>query len=90
MGSWEKLSLSKSEGNKFTIRDDPKAEEHLLAAKFLTRRVLNKEASAKTFTLSWKTRNGFEIRDMGDHRVLFVFPDASNVDRILIGGALDF
>ena len=34
MGSWEKLSLSESEGNKFAIRDDQEAEEHLLAAKF--------------------------------------------------------
>ena len=27
MGSWEKLSLSESEGSKFAIRDDPGAEE---------------------------------------------------------------
>nr|POE83141.1 hypothetical protein CFP56_60940 [Quercus suber] len=28
------------------------------------------EAIAKTFTLLWKTKKGFEIRDMGDHMVL--------------------
>ena len=85
MGSWEKLSLSESEGSKFAIRDDQEAEEHLLAAKFLTRRVLNMEAIAKTFTLLWKTRKGFEIRDMGDHRVMFVFPEALDIDRVLMG-----
>ena len=85
MGLWEKLSLSESEGSKFAIRDDQEAEEHLLAAKFLTRRVLNMEAIAKTFTLLWKTRKGFEIRDMGDHRVMFVFPEALDIDRVLMG-----
>ena len=43
------------------------------------------EAIAKTFTLLWKTRKGFEIRDMGDHMVLFVFPKASDIDRVLLG-----
>ena len=74
-----------SEGSKFSIQNDPGAEEHVLATKFLTKRALNMEAIAKTFTLLWKIRKGFEIRDMGDHRVLFVFPDPSNVDKVLMG-----
>ncbi|KAK9987573.1 hypothetical protein SO802_027812 [Lithocarpus litseifolius] len=85
MGSWEKLSLSEPEGSKFAIRNDSGVEKHILAAKFLTRSALNMKAIAKTFTLLWKTRKGFEIRDMGDHRVLFVFPDAADVDRVLMG-----
>ena len=72
-------------GSKFAIRDDPGAEKHVLAAKFLTKRVLNMEAITKTFTLLWKTRKGFEIRDMGDHRVMFVFPDVADVERVLKG-----
>ena len=85
LGSWEKLTLSESEGNKFVVRDEPGVGEFLLAAKFYTKRVLNMEAIAKTFTLLWKTKKGFEIRDMGDHMVLFVFPKASNIERILRG-----
>ena len=85
MGSWEKLSLSESKGSKFSIRDDPGAQERVLAANFHTGRVLNMEAIAKTFTLLWKTIKVFEIRDMGDHRVMFVFPDAADVDRVLMG-----
>ena len=85
MGSWEKLSLSEFEGSKFAIRDDQEVEEHRLAVKFLTRRVLNMEAIVKTFTLLWKTRKEFEIRDMRDHRVMFVFPEASDIDRVLMG-----
>jgi len=85
LGSWEKLSLSDSKGNKFVVRDELGVGEFLLAAKFYTKRVLNMEAIAKTFTLLWKTKKGFEIRDMGDHMVLFVFPKASDIKRILSG-----
>ena len=82
LGSWEKLTLSESEGNKFVVQDEQGVGEFLLAVKFYTKRVLNMEAIAKTFTLLWKTRKGFEIRDMGDHMVLFVFPEALDIERI--------
>ena len=85
MGSWEKLSLSESEGNKFIVQEEPELGGFLLAAKFHTIRVLNMEAIAKTFKLLWRTRKGFEIRDMGDHMVLFAFPDVTNIDRVLQG-----
>jgi len=73
------------QGSEFVVREEQGLGEFLLAAKFYTRKVLNMEAIAKTFTLLWKTRKGFEIRDMGDHMVLFVFPKASDIDRVLLG-----
>lgn len=60
-------------------------DDLLLAAKFHTRRALNMEAIAKTFKLLWRTIKGFEIRDMGNHMMLFVFPDATDIDRVLQG-----
>ena len=38
-----------------------------------------------TFQLLWRTRKGFEVRDMGNHRVLFEFRDALDIDRVLRG-----
>ena len=90
MGSWKKFSLSECEGNKFVVQEETTVEEHLLAAKFLTRRVLNMEAIARTFTLLWKTRKDFEIRDMGDHMILFVFPEEADIDRVLEGEPWSF
>jgi hypothetical protein len=58
---WEKFSLSEVEGNTadlVSITDSPKS---FLAAKFLTRRVLNPEAVAHTFTPLWRTDHGFTI-----------------------------
>ena len=90
MGSWKRFSLSESEGNKFSIQEENTGEEYLLAAKFFTRRVLNMEAIARTFTLLWKTKKGFEIRDMGDHKILFIFPKKADIDRVLEGEPWSF
>ena len=43
------------------------------------------EAIARTFKLLWHTQKGFEVRDMGNHRVLFEFKDFRDVDCVLKG-----
>ena len=43
------------------------------------------DAIAHTFKLLWRTRKGFEVRDMGNHRVLFVFLDKRDVDQVIRG-----
>uniref|UniRef100_A0A7N2MWR3 DUF4283 domain-containing protein n=1 Tax=Quercus lobata TaxID=97700 RepID=A0A7N2MWR3_QUELO len=43
------------------------------------------EAIAKTFKLLWSTHKGFKVRDMGNHRVVFVFLDASDVEKVMMG-----
>ena len=43
------------------------------------------EAIARTFKLIWHTKKGFEVWDIGDHRVLFVFTEDSDVDKVLAG-----
>ena len=80
---WEKFSLTESEGNKYQVWDSGPVGQYLLAARFFMSRVLNMEAIARTFKLLWHTKKGFEVRDMGDHKVLFVFSEASDVDRVL-------
>ena len=46
---WEKLSLTKSKGSKYAVKDEPISGEYLLAAKFFTRRVFSSATIAKTF-----------------------------------------
>ena len=36
------------------------------------------------------TRKGFEVRDIGDHRVLFVFSYESDIDKVLSGEPWSF
>ncbi|KAK9988413.1 hypothetical protein SO802_028652 [Lithocarpus litseifolius] len=80
----ERFSLLEEETNRVTLdEENPDAKEVILAAKFMTRRVLNIEAIGRTLKPLWKTRNGFEIRDVGNHILLFVFDNESEADRIL-------
>lgn len=87
---WEKFSLSNHEGNQYLVQEDKIEEGNFLAASFFTNRVLSMEAIARMFKLLWCTRKGFEVRDIGNHRVLFEFKDPSDVDRALKGETWSF
>ena len=87
---WDTFSLTKSEGSKYNINDGGFEEKFLLVARFFTVRALNIKAIARTFKLLWHTKRGFEVRDMGDNRVLFIFSENSDVDKVLAGEPWSF
>ncbi|KAK7841856.1 hypothetical protein CFP56_014779 [Quercus suber] len=89
-GLWEKFSLSESEGRHFVVEDGVGEREFFLVARFYTGRVLSMEAIAKTLKGIWRTRRGFEVRDMGEHRVLFIFRDERDVEQIMNGEPWSF
>ena len=72
------------------MQEDEIEEGYYLAAHFFTSRVLSMEAITRTFKLLWRTRKGFEVRDLGNHKVLFKLSDPSDVDRILKGEPWSF
>lgn len=82
---WKKLSLTEEEGSEYSGQAMDTLGEKVIAAKFLTRRVLNLEAIARTFKQLWSTKKGFKVKDMGNHVVLFVFLDKTDADRVLLG-----
>ena len=43
------------------------------------------EAIARTFKQLWSTKKGFEVKDMGNHVVLFVFSDKTDANKVLLG-----
>ena len=43
------------------------------------------EVIARTFKLLWHTKKGFKVCDMGNHRVLFLFLEESDIDRVVAG-----
>ena len=57
--------------------------EFILAAKFFTKRALNIEAIAKTFTPLWRSKNGFRIKKESDHVVLFSFDKKSEMEKVM-------
>ena len=63
--SWSCLTLLECEGSNFCIKEEQVATEFILATKFLTKRALNIDAIAKTFTPLWRLTNGFKIKKGG-------------------------
>ena len=82
---WKNFSLLEEEENEYSSQTFETTRGKVLAAKFFTCRVLNMEAIARTFKQLWQTKKGFEIKDMGNHVVLFVFLDKMDADRVLLG-----
>ena len=80
---WKGLSLSQWEGPKFRMRSDLATTEYIIAAKFLTKRALNLDAIAATFQPLWRSKNGFRLKNLGNHIVLFIFDNKADVDNIL-------
>ena len=53
------------EGSGFWLHKEMGSSEFLV--KFLTKKVLNIEAVARTFKQLWRSRNGLKIKDLGIH-----------------------
>ena len=81
--SWSRLTLSECEGSNIRISEEQAATEFILAAKFLTKRALNIDAIAKTFSPLWKSVNGFKIKKEGDHVVLFTFDNKEEMEKVI-------
>uniref|UniRef100_A0A2N9GDB5 Reverse transcriptase domain-containing protein n=1 Tax=Fagus sylvatica TaxID=28930 RepID=A0A2N9GDB5_FAGSY len=84
-GLWEKFSLSEHESQKVDLVSTITQPKSFLAAKFLTRRVLNVESVARTLKALWRTDHGFTIRDMNDNKLVFVFDDDADRERVMLG-----
>ncbi|KAL0011141.1 hypothetical protein SO802_006249 [Lithocarpus litseifolius] len=80
---WSMLSLSEKEGSGLHLRKEQAIAEYAIAARFLTKRPLNIEAIANTFTPLWRAKSGFKIKNLGNHLILFSFDNLGDVDRIL-------
>ena len=62
----------------------------IIAAKFLTKRALNPEAVAATFTPIWRSKRGFKIKNLGNLIMLFSFDNETEVNTILANAPWSF
>ena len=80
------------EGERLRLKNSnfSKNNEHILAARFMTRRALNVEAVGRTFKPLQRSRRDFEIREAGDHVLLFVFELEADAERVLVAEPWSF
>ena len=87
---WAKLKLSEREGCEVDI-DPPGVNQGLvLAGKFCTKRRVNLEVIGRALRSVWRTKSDFEVSDMGENRVLFLFQEKEDLDRVLLQGPWSF
>ena len=88
--SWKRLTLSEREGPGCNLTTEHSTTEHSIAAKFLTKRAINVDVIARTFTPLWRAKNGFKIQRFGEHKLLFTFDNKRDVERILMSEPWSF
>ena len=70
---WGNLSLDDREGGDVKLNENDSSKNVTIAAKFLTKRALNTESIIRTFNPIWRPKNGFKVRNVGNHTILFIF-----------------
>ena len=88
--AWTRLSLSEHEGEVFNFENQVCRKEYTLAVKFFMKLALNIEVVACTLKPLWRTKQDFEIQDMGNHILLFVFENELDANRVLLGEPWSF
>ena len=70
---WSGLSISDREGLVFKLAQEMAMTVFIITTKFFTKRALNTYAIASMFKTLWRSKNGFRIKNLGNHIVLFIF-----------------
>ena len=81
------LSLGDREGGD---NENDSSKNVTIAAKFLTKRALNTESVVRTFNPIWRSKNGFKVRNVGNHTILFIFDNEEEVKKIMEGEPWSF
>lgn len=82
-GLWKKFSLLDEGETGIACPTKVEPNAVTLAAKFLTKRVVNVESVARTFRPLWRSEKDFQIKDMGDNILFFNFEDECDRERVL-------
>ena len=82
--------MDEREGGEVQLNDNESLKNVTIAAKFLTKRALNTESVVRTFNPIWRPKNGFKVRRVGDHIILFIFDNEDEVEKIIEGEPWSF
>ena len=78
------LKLSEKEGSEVDLALLRVNQGLVLAGKFCTKQRVNLEAIGQALRSMWRTKRDFEVSDMGENKVLFLFQEKEDLDRILL------
>ncbi|KAL0011081.1 hypothetical protein SO802_006189 [Lithocarpus litseifolius] len=79
---WRKLKLTDKEASAMKLTKTL-TKEHTLVGKFFTKRKLNIEAVARTLRSIWNTKKTFEVRDLRENMLQFIFKDEADLEWVI-------
>ena len=79
-----KLKLSLREDVEVAIQAPLTKDGPVLIGKFCTKRKINLESVAKVLKLVWRAEHNFEVSDLGENKVMFLFQSKDDMDRVLL------
>lgn len=78
------LRLSGREGSEVDLSPPKKETGFVLTGQFCTKRRVNLELVARVLRTVWKTEKNFEVSDVSENKVLFLFQKEEDMDRVLL------
>ena len=82
---WGNMSLDDREGGEFQLNKNASSTDFTF-----DKRALNTESIVRTFNTIWMPKNGFKVRNVGNHDVLFIFDSEEEIEKILEGEPWSF
>jgi hypothetical protein len=88
--NWKNLSLTDKEDRRIVVTTEAENGEYILAASFLTKRVINMESVLRALKPLWRPVKELKARDMGDNKAILIFRDEVDLERVLANGPWSF
>lgn len=70
-------------GTKISFEKRSSYNRILISRKFFTKKALNTDAIAATSKPLWRAKNGFKVKNIGNHLVLFTLDNKNTIENIL-------
>jgi hypothetical protein len=86
----DKMSLTAKEDLKVDLSDEQGVTGGVLAALFLTKRIINIEAIMRTMRPLWRAKGGLRGCNMGNNKVMFLFANTVEMEWVIANGPWSF
>lgn len=81
--NWSCMYLSHRESHGCSLTKKADSISQSIVANILTKKAPNVDIITRTFNPLWRTCNGFQIQNLGNHIMLFTFDNKADVDCVL-------
>lgn len=79
-----RLKLSLREDAQVVIQTPLTEDGHVLVEKFCTKCRINLESMVRVLRSGWRVEHNFEVSDLGENKVMFLFQTMEDMERVML------